>query len=437
MNVTHSRKLLQDLSFVVIDLETTGANCQKDQIIEIGMVKIENLKVIDEFHQLIKPKVHIPPFVQKLTSLSPKKLANAPSIETTIDDILLFIGDSIVVAHNISFDFPFLNSVLRRLKKPELKNHSLCTHIMSQNLLPTALSSNLKYVSHLFGIPLKKAHQAIEDARACGQILLLFLDVFIERGIQKVKELYFPGKNFELHSLSLPLKEKEKTLKQLSSVQSTALLKLKGENGEYHACLPLKNPSQEQEIILSLLKTIPCHTLSIQIVSSFFEALRGYNTSQGKIPSQTNNLILSYLEGRHLEKKSSKFPDKEYRQGIDPKHFLVTYDIIPDQLCIYPLFNLQKNSSLTFRLPDHKNLFLNYASRHLYYSQKNNQDHSIKKKLFPFIQQYLTEKEKEKNQHYLFLPKDLVKQDKEKFYKLTKKFLKDIPEKTSFPKKHL
>ena len=62
-------ELISGLSFVAIDLETTGGNHKSDRIIEIGLVKIENLEVTEELHYLINPDIPIPQFIQKLTSI--------------------------------------------------------------------------------------------------------------------------------------------------------------------------------------------------------------------------------------------------------------------------------------------------------------------------------------------------------------------------------
>ena len=104
-----SHDLLSNLSFCVFDLETTGGNHQNDKVIEIGMVKIKNLEIVDTKSFLINPEIKIPSFIQKLTSIHTADVANSPKIELLIDEILNFMGDSILVAHNISFDIPFFN----------------------------------------------------------------------------------------------------------------------------------------------------------------------------------------------------------------------------------------------------------------------------------------------------------------------------------------
>ena len=122
MDHKKSYELINNLSFCVFDLETTGGNHHSDKIIEIGLVKVENFKIVDEIAFLVKPEVHIPEFIQKLTSIKDSDVDGAPVIEDVIDEILDFMGDSILVAHNTSFDIPFFNSVLKRLGKEELKN---------------------------------------------------------------------------------------------------------------------------------------------------------------------------------------------------------------------------------------------------------------------------------------------------------------------------
>jgi DNA polymerase-3 subunit alpha (Gram-positive type) len=198
MKNSDSEKLLSGLSFCVFDLETTGSNQKTDKIIEIGLVKIENLKIVKTKDFLINPEIKIPEFIQNLTGIFQENVKNSPVIEEVIDEILEFMGDSILVAHNISFDIPFFYSVLKRLKKPHLKNKTLCTNLMTKFLMPTLVNSNLNYMCSIFHIPHKKAHKAIDDANASAKLLLTYLKIFIEKGITKINHLYYPRDRFEL-----------------------------------------------------------------------------------------------------------------------------------------------------------------------------------------------------------------------------------------------
>lgn len=148
-----SNELLNSLKFCVIDLETTGGNPETEKIIEIGMVKIENRRISEERSFLINPQKDIPDFVQKLTGIRKADVEHSPKIEEVIDEIIQFIGDTILVAHNTSFDIPFLNGVLKKLQRPTMDNKVICTNIMTKYMIPDIMSSNLNYMSSIFGIP--------------------------------------------------------------------------------------------------------------------------------------------------------------------------------------------------------------------------------------------------------------------------------------------
>ena len=197
-NYQSSGELLRSLKFCVIDLETTGGNPDTEKIIEIGMVKIEDRKISEERSFLVNPQKDIPDFVQKLTGIRKADVEHSPTIEEVIDEIVQFIGDTILVAHNTSFDIPFLNGVLKKLQRPTLDNKVICTNIMTKYMIPDIMSSNLNYMSSIFDIPHSQAHRAIEDARATGLLLLKYMDIFESKNIRKVNQLYYPRNKFEL-----------------------------------------------------------------------------------------------------------------------------------------------------------------------------------------------------------------------------------------------
>jgi DNA polymerase-3 subunit alpha (Gram-positive type) len=165
INYNSSAELLSSLRFCVIDLETTGGNPETEKIIEVGMVKIENRKIVEERSFLVNPQKDIPDFVQKLTGIRKADVEHAPKIEEVIDEITQFIGSSILVAHNTSFDIPFLNGVLKKLKLPAMENKVICTNVMTKYMIPEILNSNLAYMGQIFGIPHTQAHRALEDRR--------------------------------------------------------------------------------------------------------------------------------------------------------------------------------------------------------------------------------------------------------------------------------
>jgi len=217
--VVDSFKLINGLVFCVIDLETTGGDHAYDNIIEIGLVKVVNLKNVDELSYLINPQIPIPEFIQKLTSIDQNDLKNVPLIKDVIDDVLEFIGDAILVAHNSSFDIPFLNSVLARLNRPSLKNPTLCTNMMTKYLIPELMNSNLSYIGQLFGIKHSHAHRALEDALVTAKLFIKYLNFFVAKKIKKINHLYYPRRKYELDSAHLNRSDTlEKILEKIVSV---------------------------------------------------------------------------------------------------------------------------------------------------------------------------------------------------------------------------
>ena len=166
---------LSKLRFCVFDLETTGGNHDKDGIIEIGLVNIDQLEIVEEKSYLIKPDIKIPDFIQKLTSIRNKDVKDSPKIEEVIDDIIEFMGDRILIAHNTSFDIPFFNSVLRRLNKEELENKSICTNLMTRYLMPSMLNSNLSSLSELL---ISITEKRIERSMMLGPLQNSLLNTF-------------------------------------------------------------------------------------------------------------------------------------------------------------------------------------------------------------------------------------------------------------------
>ncbi|MCY4644293.1 MAG: 3'-5' exonuclease [Bacteriovoracales bacterium] len=446
----YSKKLLQKLSFVAMDLETTGGVHESDQIIEIGLVKIENLKISRELDYLVNPKSDIPKYVQRLTSISPETLKDSPTIEKIIHEILDFIGDSIIVAHNISFDLPFFNSVLKRLNLPLLTNRSLCTQLMGQYLIPNMLSSNLGYMGRLFNIPHKKAHRALEDAKVCAHLLLNFLHIFIKKGIRKVNQLYYPQSKFELNRAHFSKDEASQCLGVLGEIHSATIVYLKGEKGLELASIPLKDPSQEIEIVSSVMAQVPWKTITVELMGHFFEAFLHYNLNYNKFESRVKELINLHLHGKHLKGKD-KDKDKEraleptsekYHIGPGSESFLISHHLIPGQLTIYPLFHLGHNNALIFHFPAHKKRLLYYAQGCIKRNdrrrrKKSSQDFGVHRDLFPFIERYLVEETASRKKDLLIVHKNTFTKNQMKLFKSIKTFLKTAPKDNTYPLEHL
>ena len=340
-------ELLKSLKFCVIDLETTGGNPETEKIIEIGMVKIENRKISEERSFLVNPQKDIPDFVQKLTGIRKADVEHSPKIEEVIDEIVTFIGDSILVAHNTSFDIPFLNGVLKKLQRPTLDNKVICTNIMTKYMIPDIMSSNLNYMSSIFNISHSQAHRAIEDARATGMLLLKYMDIFESKNIRKVNQLYYPRNKFELDRAIIENSEGlEKVHQVLSGIENPCVLTIKGDNGVILTILPIKSPKNELEDLKPYLADFRWSQIHIRLCGPFIEGLFFMNSNFIKIPESYRKKTIEYLKSKHTLPPAPKL--------MDEHDFVVTPHLISGQYIVYSFLNFSPYSQLIFKVPSHK-----------------------------------------------------------------------------------
>lgn len=166
-----SHNMLDELEYIAVDIETTGLNSDKDEIIELAAIRFRGNEVIDSFDRFVKPKGKLPKFIQYLTHISPEDLSAAPSIQEVLVDFCRFIGDSILVGHNVAFDLGFINNYLVKGGGFPLKNTSWDTSEISRIYLPTTSDHKLSTLVAHFGIELQNAHRADADATATGKLL--------------------------------------------------------------------------------------------------------------------------------------------------------------------------------------------------------------------------------------------------------------------------
>ena len=181
---------LYESSFVVVDLETTGAKAPPCRITEIGAYKIQDGQIVEEFETLINPETIIPPFIVSLTGITDAMVKGAPLFSDVVHGWLDFVDDSIVVAHNTSFDVRFLNHEIG-LVFPGLRlaHPHLCTVKLARKLLPDLENHKLHTVAEYFSIPISNRHRAAGDALATAEIFLQMLEQLREKEIHSLAEL--------------------------------------------------------------------------------------------------------------------------------------------------------------------------------------------------------------------------------------------------------
>lgn len=187
LNQSRFNPSIEEATFVVIDLETTGAKAPPCRITEIGAFKVERGTIVDAFHTLINPETPIPEFITGLTGISDEMVRDAPKFNQILGDLLGFIGDAIVVAHNAQFDIRFLNHEIGLIfEDHKLANSHLCTVQLSRKLLPGIENHRLKTVANHYNISLVNHHRASDDARATAEILINLLAALKDNGVENI-----------------------------------------------------------------------------------------------------------------------------------------------------------------------------------------------------------------------------------------------------------
>ena len=180
--------------YTIVDLETTGGKFNEESIIEVAAYRFDGSRIKDQFISLVNPQKDIHPYVEKLTGISSKMVKTAPKFHEVAKRILEITSDSILVAHNAQFDYRILQLEFKRLGYDFLMK-SICTVILSQELLPDQESYKLGRLSRSLGIPLKDRHRASGDALATVELFKILMEKDIKQEIIKKSIVEFPGES--------------------------------------------------------------------------------------------------------------------------------------------------------------------------------------------------------------------------------------------------
>lgn len=152
--------------YVVFDLETTGVSWKKDRIIEISAVKVLDGKVVDEFSELVNPDCSIPYYASRVNGIFDDMVCDARTFDEVLPDFIDFIGDSILVGHNIhAFDMKFLYRECRDIYGETLTNNYVDTLYLSRKRVPELPHHKLVDMAEYFDISTEGAHRALKDCR--------------------------------------------------------------------------------------------------------------------------------------------------------------------------------------------------------------------------------------------------------------------------------
>lgn len=180
----------KDTVYSVVDMETTGTDINNgDQIIQFSVVFVQNGKVIDSYSTYVNNGEEIPQEITKLTGISEKTIKNAPTFDQLAPIIYKKLKNTVFVAHNVNFDFPFLNNSLEQVGYPTLDNDAIDTVTLSQIFFPTLTSYRLSHLSSYFHILHDHPHSSFSDAKATADLLLIIYNKINSLPIDTIKSI--------------------------------------------------------------------------------------------------------------------------------------------------------------------------------------------------------------------------------------------------------
>ncbi|MCA0291931.1 MAG: DEDD exonuclease domain-containing protein [Actinobacteria bacterium] len=182
---------LHEITFVVVDLETTGGSAHADHITEIGAVKVRGGEVLGEFQTLVNPRVPIPTVISVLTGITNAMVATAPRIEQVLPSFLEFLGDAVVVAHNARFDVTFLKAAASATGSRWPDPVVIDTVLLARALVTRDEAPNHKLASlaRVFHAQVTPDHRALHDAQATVDVLHGLLGRVGGLGVHTLEEL--------------------------------------------------------------------------------------------------------------------------------------------------------------------------------------------------------------------------------------------------------
>lgn len=149
-------------NYTVVDIETTGLSPQKDNIIELSALKVRDNKVVEEFSTLLKSSKGVNNFISGLTGITNSMLNNAPIIEDVLPEFLAFIGNDIILGHNVNFDMRFIKAKTQLVLNKMVENSIMDTMIFAKRNLELP-NFKLTTIAQYYDIDTKNNHRGLKD----------------------------------------------------------------------------------------------------------------------------------------------------------------------------------------------------------------------------------------------------------------------------------
>ncbi len=188
--VAGSDRMLREIEFAVVDVETTGGSpARGDRIVEFACVRVRAGRVTGGFETLVNPGLGIPRWITGLTGIDDDLVAPAPGFEQIADRVREELSGRVFVAHNVSFDWRFVSEELRRSRSEVPSGDRLCTVKLARRAVPGLRRRGLDSLARYYGVEVNGRHRAGGDARATAEILSRMLDEAERQGIESWSQL--------------------------------------------------------------------------------------------------------------------------------------------------------------------------------------------------------------------------------------------------------
>ena len=182
---------LHQVTFCVLDLETTGAAPPQCAITEVGAVKLRGGECLGTFQTLVNPGVGIPPEITFLTGITEAMVQPAPWIEEVLPSFLEFLGDAVIVGHNVRFDIRFLQAAMESTGRAPMPNRFVDTCALARRLIRDEVPNcQLGTLAERLRLAHKPTHRALADALATGDLLHALLERAGNLGVLGLDDLY-------------------------------------------------------------------------------------------------------------------------------------------------------------------------------------------------------------------------------------------------------
>ncbi len=187
--------------YIVLDLETTGISIKKRNIIEYAFLRVRNSEIVDKKVGLVNPRESLRNKIIEITSINDEMLKYSPYIEEILPDIIKFIDDDILIAHNINIDYSFLKKACERMDIDFYKK-GIDTLELCRKFMPYENKKNLKDACKYYNINVEKSHRAYDDAY---NTYLLY---------EKLADIYYNDEIFQAKILKSIYKSEKKASKR-------------------------------------------------------------------------------------------------------------------------------------------------------------------------------------------------------------------------------